>query len=121
MNPASHIGRQVAPEGTSLLHVPILPLRGAMEMSHGLGVQYTRRPSTPAVHGKFPETVYPVLQMGWQDCPDDSKPEQVPKPPFAGTTDESIRHGFGMQRAAVSVPAKHKDSPDTVKPASQFG
>lgn len=73
----------------------------------------------PARHDDGPDTVYPAVHTGWHVLPEASELLQSPTPPFIGATDAS--HGSGRHMAAVSVPAKQDDGPDTEKPGSQLG
>ena len=64
------------------------------------------------MHDVEPDTVYPVVHVGWHVAPLASAFVHVPTPPFVGAADAS--HGLGPHVAAVSVPALHELVPDTV-------
>eukprot|EP01048_Picozoa_sp_COSAG05_P027164 COSAG05_NODE_7786_length_770_cov_1.035768_2_plen_85_part_01 len=75
--------------------------------------------NVPAKHDDVPDTVYPDSHTGWHVLPDASELPQSPTAPFTGATDAS--HGSGLHVAALSVPAKHDEDPETVKPSSHVG
>ena len=52
------------------------------------------------------------MHVGWHVEPEASVAVQSPTLPLAGATDAS--HGLGEHVAAVRLPAKHFDVPDTV-------
>ena len=66
----------------------------------------------PALHELVPDTVYPLLHVGWHVDPDANELVHDPTPPLVGAVDAS--HGFAEHVAAVKVPALHELVPDTV-------
>ena len=75
--------------------------------------------SVPRLHEDVPDTVYPLLHVGWHVDPLAIELVQSPKAPFVGAAYAS--QGFAEHVAAVSVPALHEDVPDTVYPALHVG
>jgi|OM-RGC.v1.030765263 hypothetical protein len=75
--------------------------------------------SVPALHELVPDTVYPLLHVGWHVDPDANELVQDPTPPLVGAVDAS--HAFAEHVAAVKVPALHELVPDTVYPLLHVG
>ena len=73
----------------------------------------------PALHELVPDTVYPLLHVGWHVDPDANELVHVPTPPLVGAVDAS--HAFAEHVAAVKVPALHELVPDTVYPLLHVG
>ena len=73
----------------------------------------------PALHELVPDTVYPLLHVGWHVDPDANELVHDPTPPLVGAVDAS--HGFAEHVAAVKVPALHELAPDTVYPLLHVG
>ena len=94
------------------------PFVGAVDVSQEFA-EHVAAVSVPRLHEDVPDTVYPLLHVGWHVDPLAIELVQSPAPPFVGAADAS--QGFAEHVAAVSVPALHEDVPDTVYPALQVG
>ena len=76
------------------------------------GRKHVAAVKVPALHELVPDTVYPLLHVGWHVDPDANELVHDPTPPLVGAVDAS--HGFAEHVAAVKVPALHELVPDTV-------
>ena len=56
-----------------------------------------------------PDAVYPLLHVGWQSCPAESRVVQLPTPPFVGGSCGMVQ--FAVQQAHVSnqVPGSNQE------------
>ena len=116
--PLLHVGWHVDPDANELVHVPTPPLAGAVDASHAFA-EHVAAVKVPALHELVPDTVYPLLHVGWHVDPDANELVHDPTPPLVGAVDAS--HGFAEHVTAVKVPALHELGPDTVYPLSHVG
>ena len=86
--PLLHVGWHVDPDANELVHVPTPPLAGAVDASHAFA-EHVAAVSVPALHELVPDTVYPLLHVGWHVDPDANELVHVPTPPLVGAVDAS--------------------------------
>ena len=116
--PLLHVGWHVDPDANELVHDPTPPLVGAVDASHGFA-EHVAAVKVPALHELAPDTVYPLLHVGWHVDPYANELVHDPTPPLVGAVDAS--HAFAEHVAAVKVPALHELVPDTVYPLLHVG
>lgn len=79
--PPSHCGWHDDPDAScELQSLPLLPCTGATEASHEFA-KHVAAVSTPALQLDLPDTVYPMLHIGWHVVPDARLDVQSPVPP----------------------------------------
>jgi hypothetical protein len=107
----SHFGWHVDPDSRLDVQVPVSPFAGLADASHGFGL-HVAAVKFPAKQLVGPDTVYPVLHVGWHVDPDSRLLVQVPLFPFAGAA--AALHDFGMHVADRNSPREQLVSPVTV-------
>ena len=70
------------------MHVPTSPLVGAVDASHGFAKHFAAV-SVPVLHELVPDTLYPLLHVGWHVDPDANELVHDPTPPLVGAVDAS--------------------------------
>ena len=88
--PGFQVGWHVDPLAKKLLQSPTPPLVGACDASQGFA-EHVASVNSPRKHDDGPDTVYPMLHVGWQVEALVRDVEQSPTPPLIGATDAS--HG----------------------------
>ena len=116
--PLLHVGWHVEPDAREEVQSPTTPLLGAVDASHAFA-SHVAAIKLPTLQLDAPDTLYPLLHVGWHVEPDAKEEVQSPTAPLLGAVDAS--HGFGLQLAAVKFPKLQLDAPNTAYPISQVG
>ena len=91
--PLLHDGWHVDPDANELVQSPTPPLVGAVDASHAFA-EHVAAVKVPALHELVPDTVYPLLHVGWHVDPDANEFVHDPTPPLVGAVDAS--HAFHL-------------------------
>jgi hypothetical protein len=83
-----HVGWHVEPDASEFVQVPAAPFAGATDASHEFGL-HIAAVSVPEEHELGPDTVKPVLHVGWHVEPSGTEAVQSPTPPPLGGADAS--------------------------------
>jgi len=104
---SSHVGWHVDPDARFDVQLPLSPLVGSADASHGLGLHFAAV-KVPAVQLDVPETVYPLIHVGWHVDPDSRRLLQSPAFPLLGLAEAS--HGgstHAVRFVEGAFPAAH--------------
>ena len=105
--PLLHVGWHVDPDANELVQSPTPPLVGAADASHAFA-EHVAAVKVPALHELVPDTVYPLLHVGWHVSPDANELVQFPTPPLVGAVDASQRmtkmYALPLEPPASSLP-----------------